>query len=377
MTTDNNNKGCLFPSTNDGNHKALFPSVSSSATTATIATTILPQCKSFQQDVNLVDNDDKIVIDLSSNDSDSSIEFIGKRRRRKHSKKKSKHKHRHRKDEEKKKKKSESMNDNSYLSYLPKGSNFIEDIPNLRSEDAYRLDRNGDRNNLAFNKLYERYVPKYQSKHVIHLCRDKLDEEKKRKKIQRYFQRKKKIKSNNTDGNFIYPKDNLFNETNIDYIRLIDIDDLSETTITMTEQPTIQFESFKDLEQIRQQQQQGPRMAPSIQQSLMEMTRIFNHNLYEDRTNVDQWIDFIHFQDLAHFHGVHSFQDPSMKANVNEMENDNKMDSVHKKRKLCVERKFDICTKALEHNRRSIKLNLLRLKLLSQYSDELQKDCRQ
>ncbi|XP_027194220.1 nuclear exosome regulator NRDE2-like [Dermatophagoides pteronyssinus] len=419
MTTDKNKSdSCLFPSMSssidnvDGDDcpapvVTLFPSVSSSSSaTSSVIPKTLPQCSSFPQNIDLIDNDNDDddpmkssndnIIDLSSddNDSNSSIEFIGEHRdrRRKHSKKKNKHKHRRHEKKKKRKKESEGDQqtyDNSYLSYLPKGSkaNFLEDIPNLRSEDAFRFDRNGDRNNLAFDKLYERYVPRYQSKNVIRLYGRQQGEfvdderEKKKKKIQRYFVGKKKIKSIN-DGNFIYPKDNLFNQTNIDYIRLIEIDDLlTKTETSNMEQPKIQFESLKDVEQIRQQQQQGPQQAPSIQQLLMEMTRIFNHNLYEDRTSVDKWIDFIHFQDLAYFHGIHSFQDTNVNDNnpdtrTSSMDNE-KTSMNHRKRKFCIERKFDICTKALEHNRRSMKLNLLRLKLLSQYSDELQKDCHQ
>lgn len=415
MTDNNDNKSfCLFPSISSSSSKAgvdghntssvtLFPSVASSTTTVPIITT-LPQCSSFRQNIDLIDKDDDnnptlvkssntVVIDLSSNDdSNSSVEFISKRK--KNLKKKGKHKHR--RHERKKKPESLSVErevyDNSYLSYLPKGSkaNFIEDIPNLRPEHAFRLDRNGDKNNRAFDKLYERYVPRYHSKHVIRLYhrQESSVDEKKKKKIQRYFLRKKNLKLKSTttnNGNFIYPKDNVvFSQTNIDYIRLIEIDDLVESAsnikMATTEQPKIRFESLKDVEQIRQQQQQGPQTLPSVQQLLMELTRIFNQNLYEDRTSVDKWIDFIHFQDLTYYHGVHSFHvDDETRNNdtTTSTSLDNEKTMNRKKRKFCAEKKFDICTKALEHNRRSVKLNLIRLKLLSQYSDELQKDCRQ
>ena len=220
MNDNNDNKSfCLFPSISSSSSKAgvdghntssvtLFPSVASSTTTVPIITT-LPQCSSFRQNIDLIDKDDDnnptlvkssntVVIDLSSNDdSNSSVEFISKRK--KNLKKKGKHKHR--RHERKKKPESLSVErevyDNSYLSYLPKGSkaNFIEDIPNLRPEHAFRLDRSGDKNNRAFDKLYERYVPRYHSKHVIRLYhrQESSVDEKKKKDFQNFS-----IKSNGT-----------------------------------------------------------------------------------------------------------------------------------------------------------------------------------
>lgn len=82
---------------------------------------------------------------------------------------------------------------------------------------------------------------------------------------------------------------------------------------------------------------------------------MFNKDLFEDKTNVEKWIDFIRFQDLLH--------ESQCKVGNSQIEN-----------KFWIEKKYDICNRALSYNAKSFKLNLLKLKLLSTYSVELDKD---
>src|SRR5699024_139784 len=89
--------------------------------------------------------------------------------------------------------------DNKYLEFLPRArANFIGDIPNLRPEDAYRLDRRPDVNNRAFASMYAQHVPRYLPQDVIDLTGERHKERKKSakpKKVKRYFISKKKSTS--------------------------------------------------------------------------------------------------------------------------------------------------------------------------------------
>lgn len=83
---------------------------------------------------------------------------------------------------------------------------------------------------------------------------------------------------------------------------------------------------------------------------------MFNKDLLEDKTNVEKWIDFIHYQDVLY--------ESECKTDKN----------FQMQKKFWIERKVDICNKALVYNAKSFKLNLLKLKLLSTYSAELEKE---
>ena len=111
--------------------------------------------------------------------------------------------------------------DNSFLEFVPRSANFIEDIPNLRSEDAYRLDRRPDVNNRAFSTLYAQHVPRYLPRDVLDHTRSFKDKKKpsKPKKIKRYFVSKKKSsKPLEPESNepscrlFIYPRESILVE---------------------------------------------------------------------------------------------------------------------------------------------------------------------
>ncbi|KAI2801341.1 Protein nrde2 [Blomia tropicalis] len=345
--------------------------------------------KSYQPDILESWEEKKktiVEINISSDSSDVQIvEDISKRK-----KKLKKHKDKKRSDKHKRKKRSSSQDsyqhksrrskspspssdkhhsksskpstvfvpkDNKYLEFIPRGrANFIEDIPGLKPQDAYKIDRRSDPDNRAFSSLYAQHVPRYFPKDVIQQTLSFIDETapKKVKKIKRYFNSKKSknIKTTsivssmdeNAERCYIYPQKKL--TTQEEYIKLIDINIEPVGQQNFGEgSSAIRFKSMENKDN-NTVESIGPNPISNRSQLFHELTSEFNHLLSNDSTIVQIWIDFVRFQDLRSL--IESLD-----------------------RKFSADKKNSIIIKALEKNRRSVALNIIRMKLLSSYWPEL------
>ncbi|KAJ6217211.1 hypothetical protein RDWZM_008368 [Blomia tropicalis] len=345
--------------------------------------------KSYQPDILESWEEKKktiVEINISSDSSDVQIvEDISKRK-----KKLKKHKDKKRSDKHKRKKRSSSQDsyqhksrrskspspssdkhhsksskpstvfvpkDNKYLEFIPRGrANFIEDIPGLKPQDAYKIDRRSDPDNRAFSSLYAQHVPRYFPKDVIQQTLSFIDETapKKVKKIKRYFNSKKSknIKTTsivssmdeNAERCYIYPQKKL--TTQEEYIKLIDINIEPVGQQNFGEgSSAIRFKSMENKDN-NTVDSIGPNPISNRSQLFHELTSEFNHLLSNDSTIVQIWIDFVRFQDLRSL--IESLD-----------------------RKFSADKKNSIVMKALEKNRRSVALNIIRMKLLSSYWPEL------
>lgn len=225
--------------------------------------------------------------------------------------------------------------DNSYLAYLPKKANFIEDIPNLRSEDAYRIDRRADTENRAFSTMYEKFVPKYNFRDILNTVRLRRDTDrplKKKKKVKRYFKSSKKRSLDLQLSYFVRPGEKYNFEE--EYISVSDDwNQLPEQSST----DSLRFQSF-------QAEPMSGAGHGSANQRYHELTTVFNRLVTDQPNQIQFWIDFIRFQDLL---------------------------LAGSSRKFASEKKHSIAERALELNRRSVPLHLVKLKLLSAFYPEL------
>lgn len=225
--------------------------------------------------------------------------------------------------------------DNSYLAYLPRRANFIEDIPNLRSEDAYRIDRRPDADNRAFNSMYDKFVPKYSFRELINTTRQARNFNdqplKKKKKIKRYYKLNKKRHLNCQFSYLVRPSEEYNGE---EYLPIpTDWNQLPGES----SKDSLSFQSF-------QTEPQTASSASTTNQRFHELTTVFNRLVTDQPNQTQLWIDFIRFQDLL-------LAGSSLK--------------------FASEKKLSIAERALESNRRSVPLHLVKLKLLSAYYPEL------
>lgn len=223
--------------------------------------------------------------------------------------------------------------DNSYLAYLPRRANFIEDIPNLRSEDAYRIDRRPDADNRAFNSMYDKFVPKYNFRELINTTRQarKFNDQplKKKKKVKRYYKLSKKRHLNLQLSYLVRPSEEYNGE---EYLPIpTDWNKLPDEF----NQDSLRFQS------IQTEPQTG---SGTTNQRFHELTTVFNRLVTDQPNQIQLWIDFLRFQDLL-------LAGSSLK--------------------FASEKKLSISERALEFNRRSVPLHLVKLKLLSAYYPEL------
>ncbi|KPM08858.1 UPF0614 protein C14orf102-like protein [Sarcoptes scabiei] len=370
--------------------KQLFPSVSSSSNqneSQNDLNAILPTFSSFQFDPNSLQANhiQSKTTDVCSEDKNSRLENSTKHTVKNKSEKESRskkrhhdhdHRHGHRKkkkhkDDEKKsktrgeKRKKSSQNndnsdgyDNSYLEHLPRSAIFIENIPNLRPEHAFRIDRRSDNSNRAFDSLNKYDVPIYDRRSVIDLEKLSRNSRQKGQKNRRYFELKKKDSKNYHLDHYLFPQASLPRE--LDYIRLIDfvpkkLDSKPKTNV-------IKFESLQGIDHhIDEHNSQykkfiGPKNFYSPSQLIIELRKQFNRDLHTERRNdVKKWIDFVHFQDLIYHYVAKSMIEDGEFSTIN---------NERKRKELCLNKKVDICLEALKYNAKSIELNRLHLQLI-------------
>lgn len=206
----------------------------------------------------------------------------------------------------------------------------------MRSEDAYRIDRRPDTENRAFNSMYDKFVPKYNFRDILNtvrLIKEKSDDQllKKKKKVKRYFKSSKKNPFKCQLSYLVRSGEKYIAEE--EYIPVPDdwnqLPDKSSTD-------SLRFQSF--------QAEPVTATTSTANQRFHELTTAFNRLVIDQPNQVQLWIDFIRFQDLL---------------------------LAGSSRKFASEKKQSIAERALEFNRRSVPLHLVKLKLLSAFYPEL------
>lgn len=248
-----------------------------------------------------------------------------------------------------------------YLNFLPRASRteFIEDIPNLKPEHAYRIDSRPDPNNLAFSSLH-RYA-RYSLKDAVRLDKNPFESDSKKvatKIPRRYFSFKK---LHNPSPIFVFANSSLGQSE--DFIKLVSTD-LKET------EPTNQGIKFKSLSGGDEEARVGPSQVPNQVELAHELVQTFNSILNQSKRTADEiWIDFVCCQDLIAQNGEKN-DDPNKKNDDQKAQPKPPSGSSNQMRKYFLEKKLSILEKALNQNRRSINLNLLQLSLIGgNYTD--------
>lgn len=242
-------------------------------------------------------------------------------------------KHRHSPDRKKHHDSSSRASSSSSRSHLSKKT-FRQET-GLSSDVAFRVDRNGDGNNLAFDELYRLHVPFYNKRDCIdHTGLSKRSLSDKREEKNRYYSRDscdrpvKQIKP-------AEPKGRTF--TLSEYIPLVSSDEEDDIERSNTSlEGEITFRSLG--EKVSKNTAQ-----PSRKQQLYDETQHFNEYLRENPHDIDKWLKFIKFQDKIF--------DRSMDKNENLTAS-------------LIEKKLSILEKAIESNPRCIELLIERLNLV-------------
>lgn len=312
--------------------------------------------------------EEDVILLSSSSSSDDSVVFVGeKRRHKKDKKKKSKKDKKHKKHKKYKHRgnfffdsKCDCSNDKLHLEPVsrrspspppppppPKRSAirdrlegsqrkiiFLEDVPGLRPQDAYVIDKKTGNN-------YR--VPYYSFKDILRpkRPRDHLATSAKPQKIRRYFGRKKK------------PNDAIPCVTAKKYL---------PNSVEFLE-----FIPLKPIDNLPAESEQRP--SSSADQSLQEIVANFNRRLDQPNAPAVVWIDMLCLQDLLAFNQMTSTRN----AFGNDEEQQNNQLTCN--RNFCLDKKLMILERALRQHRRSIELNLINVALRGEHFAELKIEC--
>ena len=210
---------------------------------------------------------------------------------------------------------------------------FLEEMPGLEPQFAFRLDRKSEKSLWDYESLYKGHIARYSC--ITHNCLGNVEpslhqkDGKHRDTVHRYYTKEKR-KEIRVKGTFVTGDKNV--ENNISqYISIKE----------------------KDMKSKCSPEQKGATEEEFVRDEVFEKTAYYNRHLCDDPSNVKLWLEFVSFQDLL-------FQD--FRISVKSMANRRLGDSFHAPR-ACIEKKLAILNKALEANPSSLELKICKLEI--------------
>ncbi|XP_013400214.1 protein NRDE2 homolog [Lingula anatina] len=321
-------------------------------------------------------------------DDDDDSRYMDRKRKKKE-KKKSKHKHKHKK-EHKKHKHDRPLESPDVLldkerfrietESVPPGSSgkiFIEDIPNLLPEHAFRVDRKPDRNNIMYGSIYKQHIARSRSKTGIFCLGlnknqtflwDSKSSESRKHKDNRYFSNRKTLKDEEQPAiDLSKPKlksgaDKPFCVESAETLPYLSVEvspveilcgDKEYNPLGVYDESTALWAQGKGLgktEDLTPVTVQEDTLVETHEQYIQRRTAEYNKHTRENPGDIKMWLEFVNFQDETVSKDQELFKP-----------------SEHEKRKrrelFVLEKKISIIEKALKTNPASLELKMKQLEL--------------
>ncbi len=255
------------------------------------------------------------------------------------------------------------------MSAQPSGKIFIEDVKGLEPEDAFRIDRKPDPNNLAYQSIYKMHIPKYF--HTFNFAFGvpgnrafQLGKRKQNKGPQRYFKGAKKFVGDaQTDEIFVEmtpEKQSGFLKNSVKTEEFMSVTshsgDNSEPSSEQNERrvynplgiydtATALYVQGKDS---KQEVEKKTNTGSAEYERIQRKTADFNKHLRDNPHDVEKWVEFLEFQHEA------------LRVKAQESAVGEKKGRINK---VLVDIKLSIMDKALEKNPADLRLKKLHLQL--------------
>ncbi|XP_067680449.1 nuclear exosome regulator NRDE2-like [Haliotis asinina] len=268
--------------------------------------------------------------------------------------KKAKHKHKHKKTKVKRK---EPMVSSRIQSHLPEKVSvstkkvFIEEMIGLEPEDAFRIDRQRDKDLWTYECLYKGHIAGYKRLgHSVLGVQGNLDifkhEKNSSKKAEpmrychkrsRALLRKVGVKVRHVDGE----------AAQVQYIPLVGVTDTAADPLWVLDEATRQYVQGRGTDEGAAQEEM------QSDDEILQQVATYNKRLRDDTQNVKLWLEFVKFQDKV-FSGVgDSWQGGGLS-------------------KAVIDKKLAILSRALSDNPGSIDLKLAQLEVCKDVWDGAQ-----
>ncbi|KAH9490779.1 hypothetical protein Btru_046974 [Bulinus truncatus] len=244
---------------------------------------------------------------------------------------------------------------------VPEGAVFLEDIPGLKPQHAFHIDRKANKDLWHYKSVSKMHLAKYKCYRrnclgaLNILYKDPLDSKKKKHKFVswRYYDKK------------AYRKILLKGLNSVSSVVSLKLSDNTESYIPLPVDPTTEeasqktsLGSYSCLDSATSQYAQGmgsdyskPQEENIEMSEIFEKIRSYNTKTRENPHDVELWLEFVQFQDVV------AQEDKSMKSNISRLRD------MYQPPRSVIEKKLSVLEKAIELNPSSLDLKLARLEL--------------
>ncbi|KAK7103736.1 hypothetical protein V1264_018579 [Littorina saxatilis] len=299
----------------------------------------------------------------STKASDTSVSEK-KAKDKKHKKKKKKHKHKHK--ESRKRSPSEEVKQRPAEKMIDPSKTFIEEIPGLEAENAFRVDRSCEKSLWNYESVYKGHIARYFR--LTNNCFGNSNitlpsifkGEKHKNTVSRYYTKDKR-KEMRAKGVFVAVDGKVANET-AQYISIREKDAKGGSISKSREEFTPAGIMDPATSMYCQGKGAAGKESTEVGSGLdetFERTAYYNRRLHEDPSNVKLWLEFVAFQDQV-------FQDARFSAKS--VLNRRLRDSFQPPR-ACIEKKVAILDKALKANPSCLELQIEKLAVEQDVTD--------
>ena len=233
---------------------------------------------------------------------------------------------------------------------------FIEEVPGLTPEFAFRLDRKCEKSLWNYESVYTNHIARYRR--LMDSCIGNTDIKLTGKKDRgkdsfcRYYAKEKR-KALRMKGQSVRAEQHPENQVPC-YISLKEksSEDGRSTLSRKNTEPLGVADSAKNVP-LQGSVPDEKEKDELVSDELFEKTAYYNRRLQHDSSNVKLWVEFVHFQDQV-------FQDARFSAKSTDSK---RIQDSFQSPRGCIEKKLAILEKALEANPSSLELKLLKLEV--------------
>ncbi|KAK7488650.1 hypothetical protein BaRGS_00020103 [Batillaria attramentaria] len=239
------------------------------------------------------------------------------------------------------------------------GKTFVEEVPGLQPEFAFRVDRKAEKSLWNYDSIYKSHIARYFR------CSDsclgnpeislRMTNPKHKDAVERYYTKDKR-KVVRARGQTIRP-DKDADDRSCQYLSIKDKEVKEEyaTGLSDTANPLGILDQATNLYSqglgLPMKETDGDRTG--LNEEMFEKVAFYNKSLHDNPSNVKLWLEFVSFQDVV-------FQDA--KFSSQSYANQRLRDSFQPPR-ACIEKKIAILEKALEANPSSLELKIIKLEI--------------
>ena len=223
---------------------------------------------------------------------------------------------------------------------------FLEDIPGLTIENAFRIDRTSDVNNVTYGSLYRMHIAKHRrfSEHCLGLNTGSKIKENKNKEVRYFAKENRKLLANSGIQSLVQFSSTLLSLS--DYVKLP----------SNTANANIQPDNYSVLSSEKSSKTNDSSEVTVDEQLRRSRMRTYNQHLLKKPHDVDVWLEFIKYHDeLNYMHAPASTVSEVEKCKLSE--------------NAVYEIKEAVFKRAIENNPGNVKLIVAQLHEFQNYWD--------